>query len=123
MTDSIVNIRKATIEAMQEIEGWTADYISEELLAEYEELATEDDSGTVVEGVQALYYYGHHPLWVPDLSRPGYVGRLYFSNGTANRPNDPCGNRFRRRVWFYHAPRGTQYRNCGSFWGLQFINA
>jgi len=116
-------VGRETAEIFGSAEGWTSDYITQALLDEYLEDAIDDDSGVTEGGTTGLYYYGNHPLWVRDLSQPGFVGRLYFSNGSPNRPNDPCGNRFRRRVWFHHSPVGNPYQNCGRFWGFQFINS
>ncbi|KNY06194.1 hypothetical protein [Microbacterium sp. GCS4] len=121
----IAQVRKDTTELMAGVEGWSGDYLTDDVLdgaedAEdvIEEMATEDDLQ-----VSALVYYGNRPVWIRDTSRPGYVGKLLIYNGSVNRPNDPCGTRFRRAIWFYHSPRGTAFRNCGAYTGFQFINA
>lgn len=119
-------LRHDTSMVMNDVENWADDYITEEFVADLESAEDVDERAALFDEdqiVRALVYYGNRPLWVSDLSQPGYVGRLYIYNGSTNRPNDPCGTMYRRRIWFYHSPRGTQYRNCGTYWGYQFINA
>lgn len=118
-------VRRDTIEVMTGVEGWNGGYLTDELLSDLEG-AQEVPDGTVYEDEQATMYavyYGNRPLWIRDTTRPGYVGRLLIYNGSANRPNDPCGTMYRRAIWFYHSPRGNPYRNCGPYWGYQFVNA
>ena len=118
-------IRQDTAEIMAGVDGWDPDYITDELIATLDEFEEVEGSATFDDDliVAALVYYGNRPVFIRDTSRPGFVGRLLIYNGSANRPNDQCGSRFRRAIWFYHSPRGTPYRNCGSYWGFQFINA
>jgi hypothetical protein len=96
-------------------------YISEELIADYDASARDVETA---EGDEALTppddepaaavrrYYGNHLV-----ARPG--GLLYFSNGSPNRPNDPCGQRNR---WVVRMTRGSTidpFQNCGRFWGYR----
>lgn len=118
-------VRRDTAEVMAAAEGWSGDYLTKELLSEYADAEDVPDPTVFEDDLATMYavYYGNRPAWIADLSRPGYVGRLLIHNGSTNRPNDPCGTRYRRAIWFFRSPRGTPYRNCGSYWGFQFINA
>lgn len=89
-------VRAATDVAMAEVADWDSSYVTDELLQTDEESAVEvaeDEAESKAlpgtEEVRAVYY-GNHPAFVRDTSRPGYVGKLFFSNGAVNRPNDPC---------------------------------
>lgn len=128
----IDTVRQETAEAFGSIEEWAPDYITTELLSDYEEHAAEvaeDGSDGEEAGEEAkalgveptyIFYYGNRPAFVRDTSRVGYVGKLFFTNGSPNRPNDPCGQMYRRVVWCRRSPYGWPYRNCGAFWGFRF---
>lgn len=125
MTVDIEQVRRDTTEVMSGIDGWSPEYVTQDLLSDLESAEEVAEQPVLEDDLQTLayIYYGNRPVWIRDLSRPGFVGRLVIYNGSTNRPNDPCGTRFRRSIWFYRTPRGTPYRNCGRFWGYQFINA
>ena len=98
-------------------------YIDDELIAEYQAqardageaegddaLAPPDEAPEVDAAVRT--YYGNRLVY-------GARGVLYFSNGSANRPNDPCG---RRNRWYVRMSPGSRIdpsRNCGSYYGYR----
>ncbi len=94
------------------------DYITEELVANLEQANMEDIDATSPH-LNAVMY-GNRPVYKPDISRVGFVGRFYFYNGAPNRPNHPCGSASRRGYWVRQAPFGERYQNCGRFWGFKF---
>jgi hypothetical protein len=116
-------VRAATLELLGSSDEADVAYIDDDLLAEYEdaEEATEpagdddhpDDAPQVAELMRV--YYGNH------LAYGTPRGRLYFSNGSPNRPNDPCG---RRNRWYVQMTTGSQinpFRNCSGFTGYQIV--
>ena len=139
-------VRASTAECFPEGEEPDLSYITEELLAEYveaeeygeeepsfdaddeeqaesaraaEEASKEAEEGSK-EAITPFYYkYGNRPIFIRDYTKPGYVGKVLYYNGSYNRPNNPCGTMYRRLTWSHYTPTWSQYQNCGPYWGWQ----
>jgi hypothetical protein len=121
----INEVRRSTMELLGTSEEADVAYIDEDLVSEYEaeaddaeqagehEALSPPDDAPVVDPEYHVYY-GNHLVH-------GSGGRLYFSNASANRPNDPCGRLHRWYVQLTVGSRINPFRNCGSFWGYQII--
>ena len=121
--------RSATDKLLGSSSVETTDYITQELLDDYEAAAVDapdnaddpahlppDGAPPADDDPSALVrvFYGNRLAHAAG-------GRLYFSNGSPNRPNDPCG---RQRRWYVQLTPGSRlnpYRNCGGYWGYQIV--
>jgi hypothetical protein len=112
--------QKATMELLGTTDESTVAYIDDELLSEYEDSEEAEPSDEREEDApeapepEALYYYGNHLVADPNIR-----GRLHFRNGSANRPNDPCGQMYRRWVQLRPGSRIDPFRQCSGFYGYQ----
>jgi hypothetical protein len=72
------------------------------------------DAPEVAAGVRV--FYGNRLQYGPPK------GRLYFYTGTADHPNDPCGDRRRLYVQMTTGSTVDPFRKCsGSQWGYQIV--
>ena len=114
--------RRATLELLGSTNEEDVAYIDEDLLAEYEESeeASYSEEESPPEGApevapNARAFYGNSLVYGTPR------GRLHFKNGSANRPNDPCGRMYRRWVQMTPGSQINPFRNCGGFTGYQIV--
>jgi hypothetical protein len=117
----VEEVRRATLALLDSDDERDVAYIDRALLDQYardaRDVADDDEALTPPPGAPEVQpdvrvYYGNH------LAAAAH-GVLYFSNGSPNHPNDPCGRRFRRRVQMTPGSRIDPFRACGSFEGYR----